>query len=86
MQFFFNNQLKSINQLKIKIMKRIYEVKAYRTEEDFNNRNYEIINEGISSLSEAKYIAKDAVNTSLFYAVKYQSSDREKIEILYRPS
>lgn len=59
-----------------------YEIIGYKTKEDFENRNGQILDEGITSRKEAMDTAKDLYNNEPHAIMKVQSSDREFIKIL----
>lgn len=56
-----------------------YKVYGYKTQNDFENRNFKIVEEGLNK-KDAMQLAKDALKE--YAVVKVQSYDREFIEIL----
>ena len=57
-----------------------YEIRGYKTTENFNNMNYEMVDEGILTMDEALEDGEKLLNR--FAVVKVQSTDREEISIL----
>lgn len=64
-------------------MKQAYEILAYKSEKNFDNRNFEVFDSGITNKKEALKIAKGQVNNETYFVFKVQSSDREFIELVY---
>jgi hypothetical protein len=58
-----------------------YEILGYETKEDFANRNFTVLDEGITRKREAVKIAKDLYNNEPHRVIKLQSDDREFIQI-----
>ncbi len=61
-----------------------FEVLGYKTKKDFEEFNSQILSDYGLTKSNAKIIATEEIKSNLWYAVKYQSEDREEIEILYK--
>ena len=57
-----------------------YDVYGYSTSSDWDGRNFTILDDGITSKSEALNIGRDFLDE--YVVVKVQSSDREEIELL----
>ncbi len=57
-----------------------YDVYGYKTQEDFDNRDYVVVDEGLTRRKDAMKIGKDSLNE--YAVIKVQSDDREFIEIL----
>ena len=63
-------------------MKRTYEILGYKTKEDFTERNFQILNEGITNKKEVLKEARNYIFNEPYAIIKVQSSDREFIQIL----
>ena len=63
-------------------MRRTYEILGYKTQEDFDNRNFEPVTDGLTVKRKTIALAKRTKKDSSFAVVKVQSSDREFVKVI----